>query len=87
MAGCLSYQLWDDQYEPHLAYSNTLNLINREGVFALIGEGRDADLALGVAIGQRARGAVHCSLYRRRFPAGGRVGERGELAGLVPSGS
>ena len=28
----------DDQYEPHLAYSNTLNLINREGVFALIGE-------------------------------------------------
>ncbi|MCY4088017.1 MAG: ABC transporter substrate-binding protein [Actinomycetia bacterium] len=28
----------DDQYEPHLAYSNTLNLINREHVFALIGE-------------------------------------------------
>ena len=28
----------DDQYEPHLAYSNTLNLINRERVFALIGE-------------------------------------------------
>ena len=28
----------DDQYEPHLAYSNTLNLISRERVFALIGE-------------------------------------------------
>ena len=28
----------DDQYEPHLAYGNTLNLINRERVFALIGE-------------------------------------------------
>ena len=28
----------DDQYEPHLAYANTLNLINRERVFALIGE-------------------------------------------------
>lgn len=28
----------DDQYEPHLAYSNTLNLINQERVFALIGE-------------------------------------------------
>ncbi len=28
----------DDQYEPHLAYENTLNLINRERVFALIGE-------------------------------------------------
>lgn len=28
----------DDQYDPHLAYGNTLNLINRERVFALIGE-------------------------------------------------
>ncbi len=28
----------DDQYEPHLAYGNTFNLINRERVFALIGE-------------------------------------------------
>ena len=28
----------DDQYEPHLAFSNTANLINRERVFALIGE-------------------------------------------------
>jgi len=28
----------DDQYEPHLAYGNTLNLITRERVFALIGE-------------------------------------------------
>lgn len=28
----------DDQYEPHLAYGNTLNLINRDRVFALIGE-------------------------------------------------
>ena len=28
----------DDQYEPHLAYGNTFNLINKERVFALIGE-------------------------------------------------
>ena len=28
----------DDQYEPHLAYGNTFALINRERVFALIGE-------------------------------------------------
>ena len=28
----------DDQYEPHLAYGNTFSLINRERVFALIGE-------------------------------------------------
>ena len=28
----------DDQYEPHLAFTNTLNLINNERVFALIGE-------------------------------------------------
>ena len=76
----------DDQYEPHLAYGNTFNLINRQRVFALIGEVGTPTSRSASPLANAEGVPFIAPFTRRRLSPGGRTGECGEPAGFVPSG-